>query len=121
MKFNIRMGVPEMENFWKELCQKADEQKLGNESKLFKRLVKTLSLLENNPKHPGLKSHEIKLLTKRYGVKVWQSYLENNTPSAGRLFWIYGPGKNEITIIGIEPHPEDKKKDGYRRIKLSDR
>jgi hypothetical protein len=52
-------------------------------------------------------------------MKVWQSYLENNKSAAGRLFWVYGPDKEDITIIGIEPHPEDKK-NGYTKIKLSD-
>jgi hypothetical protein len=52
-------------------------------------------------------------------MKVWQSYLENNTPGAGRLYWVYGPGRLEITIIGLEPHPEDKKKDGYAKVRLS--
>lgn len=41
-------------------------------------------------------------------MKVWQSYLENNTPSAGRVYWVYYP-KGSITIIGIEPHPNDNK------------
>jgi len=45
--------------------------------------------------------------------------VENNTPSAGRIFWSYGPSKNEITISGYEPHPEDKKRGAYRRVKLS--
>lgn len=36
-----------------------------------------------------------------------------------RMFWVYGPEKDEITIIGLEPHPEDKKK-AYDRIKLSE-
>jgi hypothetical protein len=53
-------------------------------------------------------------------MKVWQSYLDNRTPAAGRLFWVYGPGKNEITIIGLEPHPEDKKKSGYEKVRLSE-
>lgn len=119
MKFNIRMGIPEMEEFWVELCKKSTEGILkGNEKVLFKKLVKTLKFLQNDPKYPGLRSHEISQLSKRYGIKVWQSYIENNTPSAGRLFWVYGPDKNDITIIGIEPHPEDKK-DGYEKIKLS--
>ena len=54
-----------------------------------------------------------------YGVKVWQSYLENRTPAAGRIFWAYGPGKGEITILAVEPHPEDQKHGGYDRVKLS--
>jgi hypothetical protein len=53
-------------------------------------------------------------------MKVWQSYLDNRTPAAGRLFWVYGPGKSEITIIGLEPHPEDKKRAGYEKVRLSE-
>ena len=70
--------------------------------------------------YPGLKSHEITVLSKRYGMKVWQSYLENKNSDAMRMFWVYGPDQKEITVIGLEPHPEDKKKGAYDRIKLSD-
>ena len=67
-----------------------------------------------------MSTHEIKPLSDRYGIKEWQSYLESKTPSAGRIFWVYGSDKNQITIIGIEPHPEDKKRAGYNKVKLSD-
>lgn len=121
MPFNIRMGVPEMELFWNELKDKADNGNLNKtELKLFKQLVKAFGFLSQNPRHPGLSSHEISDLTKRYGMKVWESYLENNTPSAGRIFWVYGPDQKDITIIGIEPHPEDKKRGGYDKVKLSE-
>ena len=66
------------------------------------------------------KSYEIDVLSKRYGMKVWQSYLENKNSDAMRMFWVYGPGQREITVIGLEPHPEDKKKGAYDRIKLSE-
>ena len=78
-----------------------------------------MRLLANNPRHPGLTGHEIDSLSRRYGMKVWESYLENKTSRAGRIFWIYGPGKQEITILGLEPHPEDKKNSGYDRVTLS--
>ena len=26
-----------------------------------------------------------------------------------RMYWVYGPDQKDITIIGLEPHPEDKK------------
>ncbi|MGI5123088.1 hypothetical protein H0R97_01305 [Treponema socranskii] len=48
----------------------------------------------------------------------WELYLENNKPAAGRIFWVYDPNKSDITIIGLEPHPNDKK-DAYRKITLS--
>lgn len=67
-----------------------------------------------------LKSHEIEPLSRRYGMKVWQSYLENKKSAAMRMFWVYGPNQQQITIIGLEPHPEDKKNGAYDRIILSD-
>ena len=119
--YKIRMGVPEMEALWKDLSGKADRNELrGADKALFKKLTKTLGLLQHNPKHPGLQTHDIEPLSKRYGFKVWQSYLENRKPAAGRIYWAYGPDRKEITILGIEPHPEDKKRNAYARIKLSD-
>jgi hypothetical protein len=119
--YSIRMGVPEMETLWKDLTGKADRNALrGSDKELFKKLTKTLNHLRNNPRHPGLEAHDIADLTKRYGFKVWQSYLENRKPAAGRLFWVYGPGRKEISVLGLEPHPEDKKRKAYDRIKLSE-
>ena len=36
------------------------------------------------------------------------------------MYWVYGPDQKDITIIGLEPHPEDKKNGAYDRISLSD-
>jgi len=36
---------------------------------------------------------------------LWESYVENKTPSAWRVWWIYGQGEGGITIITIGPHP----------------
>ena len=117
----IRMGVPEMAALWKDLTERRDQHRLNNdEEHFFKKLVKVLCYLRENPRHPSLNSHDIDALSRRYGFKVWQSYLENRKPAAGRLFWAYGPDRGEITILGIEPHPEDKKSGAYDRIKLSE-
>ena len=106
MKFIIRMGVPEMEALWIRL---QTEYRAGTISKtdaqLYKKWGKVLSLLSENPKHPSLKTHEIAALTDRYGERVWQSYLENKTSRAMRMYWVYGPDQHSITIIGLEPHP----------------
>jgi hypothetical protein len=119
-KFAIEWGIPEMERLWKDLTGKADRGTIdGLELRLFKKLVKTVTLLAENPAHPGLSSHEISSLTDRYGLKVWQSYLENRTPAAGRIFWIYGPTRRCITIIGMEAHPESGKSRGYQKVSLS--
>jgi hypothetical protein len=88
------------------------------ERRLAKKLARAVLHLQDNPFHPGLQSHEIDALSARYGQKVFESYLENNTPSAGRIFWVYGPRRNFITLIGLEPHPQDSKR-GYARVLLS--
>lgn len=87
-----------------------------DDKRYLKKIVKCFKLLSENPLHPGLNSHEITTLSAKYKIKVFQSYLENKTPSAGRVFWIYGPNKEEITICAIEPHP---KKSSYGRVKLA--
>jgi hypothetical protein len=120
MAFNIRMGLPEMAAFWAGLSTRKQRGELDkDEEKLFKKLVKALGYLAENPRHNSLASHEIDALTAKYGLKIFQSYLENNTPAAGRIFWTYGPDKMDITVLAIEPHPEDQKRGAYQRIKLS--
>ena len=127
MHYQIELGVPAFRDFYIDLLNRAKTGTLDrNEIKLFKKLSKAISFLENNPAHNSLNSHEIGELSARYSrqigrdIKVWQSYIENNTPSAGRLYWCYGPVRGVITIIGLEPHPEDQKKAGYAKVKLSD-
>ena len=114
------MGVPEMEEFWNAMVAKVSSGKAKkNDVKLYKLIGKAMLLLASDPRHPGLKTHEIEALTSRYGVKVWCSYLQNNTPSAGRIFWAYGPKKGDITIVAIEPHPNESKNNAYKKITLS--
>ena len=119
--FNIRMGIPEMEKLWYRLLtghrngtnNKKDEE-------LYIKWGNALKKLATNPLYPSLQTHEIEPLSRRYGMKVWQSYLENKTSKARRMFWVYGPDHKDITIIGLEPHPEDSKNGAYDRINLSD-
>ncbi len=87
MAFLIRMGQPEMESLWLDLTTRKQQGKLDkDEEKFFKKLVKALGYLQENPRHNSLASHEIDDLTRKYGLKIFQSCLENNTPAAGRLF-----------------------------------
>lgn len=120
MAYKIQMGLPEMKALWDKL-QSNHKNGANNKSaeQLYKKWGKALKLLAQDPLYPGLKTHEIEQLTKRYGTKVLQSYLENKTSGAMCMYWVYGPNQHEITIIGLEPHPEDKKNGAYDRIKLS--
>lgn len=113
------MGVPDMAAFNAALTEKARSGTLDRDEKaLFKQWRKALGHLAQNPRHPGLRTHEIEPLSRRFGAKVFQSYL-NQGDTADRFYWVYGPGRGEITVVGLEPHPEDRKRDGYERVALS--
>ena len=121
MSFAIRMGIPEMLELWTDLSQKNAAGIISKkELSLYNKWGKALRLLSQDPSYPSLHTHDIEPLTKRYGIKVWQSYLENNTSRAMRMYWVYGPDRQDITIIGLEPHPEDKKNGAYDKVTLSD-
>jgi hypothetical protein len=80
-------------------------EKNPGHAKRLKAVRKALALLENNPRHPGLKTHKYTSMKAEAGEEVFEAYAENNTPGAYRIFWHYGPGKDVITIIAITPHP----------------
>lgn len=65
-------------------------------AKRLKAVRKALGYLETNPRHPSLATA---------GRKVFEAYAENNTPAAYRIFWHYGPRRDEITIVAITAHP----------------
>ncbi|EKE09868.1 MAG: hypothetical protein ACD_16C00100G0030 [uncultured bacterium] len=73
--------------------------------KKLKAVRKSLGYLEQNPKHPSLNTHKYETLSKEFNQEIFEVYAENKTPQAYRIFWHYGPSKNEITIIAITPHP----------------
>jgi hypothetical protein len=66
-----------------------------------------LGYLQTNPKHPSLKTHPYDSIDNPFNSKekVFEAYAQNNTSSAYRIFWCYGPARKEITIIAITPHP----------------
>jgi vacuolar-type H+-ATPase subunit E/Vma4 len=74
---------------------------------LFAQVHKTIENLLTDPKHPGLRTHEYKSLENPYkkDEKVFEAYVQNRTPAAFRVFWCYGPRKDELTIIAITAHP----------------
>ena len=74
---------------------------------LVKQIKKTLGYLQTNPRHPSLHTHPYSSIPNPYHPKenVFEAYAQNNTPSAYRIFWCYGPHKQHITIIAVTPHP----------------
>jgi len=73
---------------------------------VFKAVKKALQLLAENPRHPGLNTHEYSSFVGPNGTKVYEAYAQNKTPGAYRIFFCYHPPKsNGITIVAITPHP----------------
>ncbi len=81
-----------------ELLSKTDTKK-------HRKILKTLGLLSVDPKYPGLNSHKMESQRAPNGGDVWESYVENRTPGAYRVFWFYGPESRKITVFAITPHP----------------
>ena len=72
-----------------------------------RKVVRCLAKLEENPNHPGLMSHKYETI-RNLSLKqepIWESYVENHSPSAWRVWWFYGPDDGEITVVDMGPHP----------------
>jgi bisphosphoglycerate-dependent phosphoglycerate mutase len=76
-----------------------------NESKKYRKVLKTLGLMETNLRHPSLNTHKYGSLAGANGEEVFEAYVESKTPAAFRIFWHYGPGREILTILSITPHP----------------
>jgi hypothetical protein len=79
-----------------------------NQRAKLRKVKRALARLEQDPRYPGLHSHPYESFPVDMNVKVWDSYVENRTPSAWRIFWRYGPdepGHHVITVLAIGPHP----------------
>ena len=81
------------------------ELKKQRQFKKLKKIKTTLDKIQNNPRHPGLHTHKYKSFKGNNGEDIFQSYVENKTPGAFRIFWHYGPDKQQITIVAVTPHP----------------
>jgi len=80
---------------------------------ILKQVNKTLGYLETNLRAKSLQTHEFESLTRRYGIKTFEAYVQQKTPAAYRVFWQYGPDEIDengnripiLTIVGITSHP----------------
>lgn len=81
--------------------------KSSRDEGLFKQVHKCVSLLAENPRHPGLQTHEYYSVAHPFHPqeKVFEAYVQNRTPGAYRVFWCYGPEAGQITVIAITAHP----------------
>lgn len=87
--------------------KKTGKSKTSRQEGLFKQVHKAVKLLLSNLRHPSLRTHAYHSLDSPFdsNAKVFVAYAQSDTPGAYRVFCCYGPGKREITIIAITPHP----------------
>lgn len=72
----------------------------------FAKVSKTIEILtKRGPKYPSLHSHKYQSIKGPGGEEVWESYVENRTAGAWRIWWMYGPRPNVITLIMLGKHP----------------
>ncbi len=77
----------------------------ASQRKRYKAVKKALKLLASDPRHNSLQTHEFTSLKGPGGEKIFEAYVEQQTPAAYRIFWYYGPAKGCITIVTVTPHP----------------
>jgi hypothetical protein len=123
-RFRVDKGKFFAEKFWNPLYQKVMSKKCSkDEYILLKKISKAIAFLEINPFHNSLNSHDIKTLSNRYkkaNIVIFESYIENNNPKAGRIFWYYSlDERGVIIIVGFSDHPENTKF-GYDSLKFPD-
>ncbi len=51
--------------------------------------------METNLRHPSLHTHKFDAIESPFGAEVFESYAQNKTPEAYRIFWCYGPTRDE--------------------------
>ena len=105
-------------NFKLRFTSTADKQLTNLENRrdsqsILKQVRKTLGYLETDLRAKSLQTHEYESLTRQFGKKVFEAYVQQDTPSAYRIFWHYGPDEIDqdgqriavITILAITSHP----------------
>lgn len=96
MKFELKLT---------SIAQKSLNSLEKDDPKKHKKVLKTLGLMEVNLRHPSLNTHKYESMQGLNGEEVFEAYVENKTPAAFRVFWYYGPNRDELTILAITPHP----------------
>lgn len=98
MSFFLSFTPTAKENF-KELKESPHSEKR------FKAVSKAFKYLQENPRHPSLKTHKFTSLSGPNNEEIFEAYAEQDTPAAYRIFFFYGKTRGEIVIIAITPHP----------------
>ncbi|WP_011175962.1 hypothetical protein [Candidatus Protochlamydia amoebophila] len=98
MKFKLKYSAEAKDQF---LALESSKDKNSQ----YKAVAKTLGLMQINLRHPSLNTHKFGAIFSPFDGEVFESYAQNKTPGAYRVFWCYGPSRGYLYIIAITPHP----------------
>lgn len=99
-----------MSKFDIDFSKLAEEQLLilindPSKKAVAKSVIKSLKYMHSDLRHPSLHTHKYNDMVGPRGEEIFESYAQNKTPGACRIFWFYGPEKSVITILAITAHP----------------
>lgn len=73
----------------------------------FKKAKKAIRMMrEAGPAYPSFCTHQMNDLKGPGDETIWNSYVENNTSQAWRMYWIRRPD-GAIQIVSIGPHDHE--------------
>ncbi len=92
--------------FTRESIKQLRQLKQDNSLKAqYRAVTKALKYLQTDPRHNSLQSKPFQSLKGPNGEKVFESYAQQHTPGAYRIFWFYHPSRKQaIVILNIAPH-----------------
>jgi hypothetical protein len=72
----------------------------------FKKAKKAIRMMrEIGPSYPSFCTHQMENLKGPGGLTIWNSYVENKTPQAWRMYWVRcDDGSIQIVSIGRHDH-----------------
>ncbi len=72
---------------------------------VFNAVNKIIEFLSINPNHVSLHTQKYHTARGANNETVFESYVQQSTPGAYRIFWHYGPQPSTISVISIIKHP----------------
>ena len=80
------------------ISESVEKELIKLDDSIINQFEKKLLLLQQNPRHKSLRSHQVGKTPNREGI--WSSSINMSY----RFTWQYGPNKNEITLRHIGTH-----------------
>ena len=69
---------------------------------VYRQLKKQVLLLEQNPRHPSLKTHQFKNAIGNFGARIFEGYVNKQY----RFTWQYGKKRPEIILRNVDNHDD---------------